>query len=792
MGAAPGFPWARWARNEGEIPPLGSESSYLGQLMMIQLGDEWELNQDDVRTRLVNWFSAVRSNWPNTILYHNNYGGQVGDAQLGDFISRAQPDMICFDSYPFRVDAASGSPYSILINWFSDLRRYREHAKGNNIPLATYPQTYYSDSEHVRSPSPSELRVQHSAALAFNCKVLIDFTYNSGSSSLFTNSSGGDNVPTPLYYEKMGCALRARNFGKTLVRLKPVTDVSFPDLRTTSMVYVRGTNYLGAINPYPIGFYAGPGGADPSTDWAYQRNDPYLTSWSVTNKGTKNSGYPGDVILSWFKTLDESFDGADYTNEVYLMVVNALADVTGTAADCQQEIKLNFASSVLALEMMNPTTGLVEVQALPLTNGVRQLVLNLAGGDAALFKFSDGAPFIGASLTGPPVITVQPASQTAVFSETVTFSGRAAGGSPVKYQWKFNGANIPGATASACTRTNVQLSDAGSYTLIASNSFGTATSSIATLTTVSNALYLYEPFDYSNIGSPVSSNTPANWTVGGSGTNDLMVIAGNLAYPGLTPSVGNSVTNGGVGLGVRRLFGTNISSGLLYFSALFRINDLGYGTWNGGATQVGAFTAPDNSSFRLQVLVKSNSPSGYAFGLQKGGTGSGATYDTTEHHAGETILLVGKYDFNASPNAVSLWVNPSPTTLGSATAPATGFISTNSGADGFVIDRFNMRQNTAVSIPAAVQWDELRVGTNWSNVTPPGAPVRVTGVTLLAGGRIQMQGSGDPGNFAIDSSTNLVNWVQVTNFVSGNGTFDFTETATNTSAQRYFRLRAYP
>ena len=40
MGTAPGFPWARWVRTNSpsEMPPLGSESSYLSQLVALQLG----------------------------------------------------------------------------------------------------------------------------------------------------------------------------------------------------------------------------------------------------------------------------------------------------------------------------------------------------------------------------------------------------------------------------------------------------------------------------------------------------------------------------------------------------------------------------------------------------------------------------------------------------------------------------------------------------------------------------------------------------------------------------------
>src|SRR6185369_10314954 len=163
-------------------------------------------------------------------------------------------------------------------------------------------------------------------------------------------------------------------------------------------------------------------------------------------------------------------------------------------------------------------------------------------------------------------------------------------------------------------------------------------------------------------------------------------------------------------VGVRRLFGTSISSEVLYFSALFRINDLGYGVWNGSGAQVGALTASDNTSFRLAIMVKSNSPTGYVLGVQKGGSGATTIFDTTEYHAGDTILLVVKYDFTVLPNAVSLWINPSAATFGSASEPVTGFISNTTGTDSLAIDRFNIRQNTAASVPAAMQWDELRAG----------------------------------------------------------------------------------
>src|SRR4030095_13973877 len=109
---------------------------------------------------------------------------------------------------------------------------------------------------------------------------------------------------------------------------------------------------------------------------------------------------------------------------------------------------------------------------------------------------------------------------------------------------------------------NVSPFNAATYDVVVTG-HTSVTSSPATLTVVTQPpqLILYEPFDYANIGSPVSNNTPQHWTFGVTGANDRNVIGRTLSCAGLAHSVGNSVTNGGAGLGVRRLFGTSANSG---------------------------------------------------------------------------------------------------------------------------------------------------------------------------------------------------------------------------------------
>ena len=81
-----------------------------------------------------------------------------------------------------------------------------------------------------------------------------------------------------------------------------------------------------------------------------------------------------------------------------------------------------------------------------------------------------------------PTITSQPVSQTVNVGSSVTFSVTATGTEPLNYQWYKNSTAISGATSSSYTINSVTTGDAGSYYVIVSNSIGSATSSVATLT----------------------------------------------------------------------------------------------------------------------------------------------------------------------------------------------------------------------------------------------------------------------------------------------------------------------
>jgi uncharacterized repeat protein (TIGR01451 family) len=82
----------------------------------------------------------------------------------------------------------------------------------------------------------------------------------------------------------------------------------------------------------------------------------------------------------------------------------------------------------------------------------------------------------------PPSINNQPANSTVIVGASASFQVSASGTAPLGYQWWFNGTNAVGGNTNSITLTNVQVSQAGGYTVVVTNSAGMATSLVAVLT----------------------------------------------------------------------------------------------------------------------------------------------------------------------------------------------------------------------------------------------------------------------------------------------------------------------
>jgi hypothetical protein len=171
-------------------------------------------------------------------------------------------------------------------------------------------------------------------------------------------------------------------------------------------------------------------------------------------------------------------------------------------------------------------------------------ISNAQGTDAAAYTVvisnSAGATtsnVANVAVNAPPSIVTPPAGRVAIVGSAVQLTVVANGSGPLAFQWRKDGVPISGATAATLSLEAVQPSDAGSYSVVVSNTAGAATSVAAQVT-------IAPPPPASRIANvSIRTSLPANETVivgiaveGGS--RDILVRA---VGPGLATFAVNGV-----------------------------------------------------------------------------------------------------------------------------------------------------------------------------------------------------------------------------------------------------------
>ena len=116
----------------------------------------------------------------------------------------------------------------------------------------------------------------------------------------------------------------------------------------------------------------------------------------------------------------------------------------------------------------------------------------------------------------PPAITAQPASRTAALGGTATLNVAAIGFPSPRYQWMFEGANIPGATNSILSLNGIAPEHFGHYTVRVTNAINALLSTTAhllletplrftTQRALSNGFHL-------TLSGPAGTNYAIEWT----------------------------------------------------------------------------------------------------------------------------------------------------------------------------------------------------------------------------------------------------------------------------------------
>jgi D-alanyl-D-alanine carboxypeptidase len=105
----------------------------------------------------------------------------------------------------------------------------------------------------------------------------------------------------------------------------------------------------------------------------------------------------------------------------------------------------------------------------------------------------------GKNATEPPAapaITTQPQSQVIIAGNPVTFTVAATGNPEPSYQWLKNDTILPGKTGAVYTIPAAALADSGTYSVAVSNSQGTVSSDLATLTVCTLPQITQQPVSY--------------------------------------------------------------------------------------------------------------------------------------------------------------------------------------------------------------------------------------------------------------------------------------------------------
>jgi hypothetical protein len=132
----------------------------------------------------------------------------------------------------------------------------------------------------------------------------------------------------------------------------------------------------------------------------------------------------------------------------------------------------------------------------------------------------------------PPAITTQPQGRTNLAGTSVTFNTAANGTAPLSYQWQLNSVSLPGASSTSLTISNVQVSDAGNYSVVVTNIAGATTSSVAVLVLATPPVITSQPQSLTNIAGTTAAfsvlvNGTAPLSYGWSFNNAIIVGATN-------------------------------------------------------------------------------------------------------------------------------------------------------------------------------------------------------------------------------------------------------------------------
>ncbi|MCW1885116.1 Ig-like domain-containing protein [Luteolibacter flavescens] len=127
-------------------------------------------------------------------------------------------------------------------------------------------------------------------------------------------------------------------------------------------------------------------------------------------------------------------------------------------------------------------------------------------GNKTIHVYASSNREVDAMVGVAPSFTLQPLGTTISEGGSFILRGAANGSSTLTYQWKRNNVDIPGADQPELELVDIQLADAGSYTLVSTNSVSSTTSNPAVITVLQRAPGLFNT-GVDNLGVALAQGT---------------------------------------------------------------------------------------------------------------------------------------------------------------------------------------------------------------------------------------------------------------------------------------------
>ena len=110
----------------------------------------------------------------------------------------------------------------------------------------------------------------------------------------------------------------------------------------------------------------------------------------------------------------------------------------------------------------------------------------------------------------PPSITSQPTNVTALKGQPLTLAAGVEGSPPLSFQWRKGGVAVTGATTNPLVISSAAYADQGPWDLVVTNSFGSATSQVASVTVLDATLPVIVNATNIAVGAVSPAGTPVS------------------------------------------------------------------------------------------------------------------------------------------------------------------------------------------------------------------------------------------------------------------------------------------